>query len=153
MRLDNIRCVYCGKHLAKGEETKEHLIGRRFVPKGKLNRQWNLLLNACSACSACNGRKADLENDISAITLQRHPMGEREPVDQSLAAEAARKAERSFSRRTGRPVKDSAEHFVIKVPFGPAQLTFNMTAPPQVSSDRVFQLARMHIEGLFHWLT
>jgi hypothetical protein len=44
----------------------------KFVPKGTLENQWNLILNACRNC---NGRKADLENDISAITMQPDVLG------------------------------------------------------------------------------
>ena len=42
------------------------MIGRRFVPKGKLNNQWNLIVRVCIKC---NNKKSDLEDDISAISM------------------------------------------------------------------------------------
>ena len=44
--LDNITCVYCGNELTPQTVTKEHVVGRRFVPKGSLNQQWNLIVCA-----------------------------------------------------------------------------------------------------------
>ena len=57
IRLNNISCPYCGVMLTCETTDKEHVIGRRFVPKGKLNGNWNLVVNACRTCS---GIKADL---------------------------------------------------------------------------------------------
>ena len=37
IRLHNVTCVYCGSELTKDITTREHVIGRRFVPKGKLH--------------------------------------------------------------------------------------------------------------------
>ena len=62
--LHNVSCAYCGRHFkSKLPPTKEHVIGRRFVPRGSFDGQWNLILKACQQC---NGEKADLEDDISA---------------------------------------------------------------------------------------
>src|SRR6266550_9402360 len=100
VRLDNRTCLYCG--LAEAEEnpfTVEHVVGRRFVPKGSLDKSWALIGNACLRC---NSRKSDLEDDISAITLQPN-LGERH-ADPLLEAEAARKAKGSVSRRTRKRV-------------------------------------------------
>lgn len=65
--LRNVACVYCGTSLTKETTTRDHVIGRRFVPKGKFAARWNLIINACEPC---NNGKAELEDDISAITLQ-----------------------------------------------------------------------------------
>ena len=34
--LRNIRCAYCGDRLTRETTTRDHVIGRRSVPKGKL---------------------------------------------------------------------------------------------------------------------
>ena len=67
IRLDNITCPYCGIALTNETSSKEHVIGRHFVSKGTLHGNWNLIVNACNSY---NGIKSDLEDDISAITLQ-----------------------------------------------------------------------------------
>jgi hypothetical protein len=148
IRLDNETCVYCGTVLDVSTRTKEHVVGRRFVPKGNLNKQWNLIV---WACRSCNGLKSDFENDLSAISMQpdvfRH-------ADDSLVAEASRKAQNAFSRRTGKLVKESQERLTIKVPFGAgAEFTFDLTAPPQADSYRVFDLARLQLIAFFYWVT
>jgi hypothetical protein len=70
--LDNVTCPYCGTALTSKTRTKEHVIGRRFVPVGSLDREWNLILQACGPC---NRHKADLEDDISvgAEAILTHP--------------------------------------------------------------------------------
>src|SRR5258708_1804203 len=79
IQIKNDICVYCAKQLTQDTITKEHVVGRRFIPKGKLNGQWNLIVNACRVC---NGRKSDLENDISAITMQPDLTGQHAHGDQ-----------------------------------------------------------------------
>lgn len=148
--LDNETCVYCGKVL-RYDATKEHVIGRRFVPKGKLNRQWNLILRACSDC---NNIKSTLENDLSAITMHPDAWGEHASDDGALVADALRKAKRSISARTGRPVKDSEERVTVSAALSPgATFTFSLSAPPQAESERVFALARLQLMAFFYWLT
>src|SRR5438067_12808695 len=71
--LKNETCVYCGSELTAGNCTKEHVIGRKFVPKGKLHEEWNLIVRACTSC---NHTKSDLEDDISAISLPPDACGE-----------------------------------------------------------------------------
>lgn len=148
--LDNETCVYCGKALGQ-DATKEHVIGRRFVPKGKLDRQWNLIVRACVDC---NNAKSTLENDLSAITMHPDAWGRHASDDESLIIDATRKARRSISMRTGRPVKDSAEKLAVKMPLAPgATFTFTFFAPPQVDSKRLFELARLQLVAFFYWLT
>ncbi|PWE30570.1 hypothetical protein DDZ14_14860 [Maritimibacter sp. 55A14] len=144
-------CPYCACDLTAKPVTKEHVLGRRFVPKGKLNGHWNLIVNACGPC---NNRKADLENDISAITL--HPEHGETHLDYDDAAkeEALRKAAKAISRRTKKPVKDSHENMKLHVPFGPnGKFSFNFTSPPQIDKDRAFELARLQLAGFFNWIT
>lgn len=105
IRLRNTSCAYCGvTNSADNPLEREHVIGRRFVPKGTLARGWSLQVRACRRC---NGEKADLENDISAITLLRgHGRAREEGVSPELII---RKATRSISRRTKKPVAESSE--------------------------------------------
>lgn len=150
--LKNLRCVYCGTWFDTLKPTKEHVIGRRFVPKGKLNGQWNLIVQACKAC---NRRKSDLENDISGITLFPDQWGKHaDPEDVDALESSRRKATNCISAITGLPIKDSIPRFTIKVPLAPgATLTFNMTANPELSEDRVYELARLHCMAFFFFVT
>lgn len=149
--LDNETCVYCGTLLGEARATKEHVIGRRFVPKGTLAGQWNLIVRACKPC---NRRKSELEDDISAISMQPDVWGRHATQDRSLVAEAARKAQKSASRRTKKPVIDSSETVTVKVPFAPgSEMTFTLTAPPQADRGRVFELSRLHLMAFFYWIT
>ena len=149
--LENETCVYCGIQLSLTSATKEHVIGRRFVPKGKLNAQWNLIGHACKEC---NRKKSDLEDDISAISMQADAWGMHSLSDSALATEAARKAKNSISRRTRKLVKDSSEKINIKGTFtAGVEFTFNITSPPQIESDRIYELARMQLMAFFYLIT
>ena len=110
-RLNNVSCAYCGVTLSEAPADKEHVIGRGFIPKGKLAGCWNLIVRACRAC---NAYKADLEDDISAITMQTDRLGPFGHDDATGTSEAVRKAGKSFSRRTGKLVKNSHEQFTIR---------------------------------------
>lgn len=151
VRLDNRSCPYCGKTLIKNITDKEHVIGRRFVPKGKLDGQWNLILNACTTC---NNIKSELENDISAITMQPDALGRFGHEDATGISEAERKAKNSYSRRTQKPVKESREQIKVHLPLGPGiKCSIGFVGPPQADDERVFKLAYLHILGFFYWLT
>lgn len=143
-------CTYCGHAFGPGEKGEdEHVIGRRFVPKGTLSGQWNLIL---SACVKCNDIKAALENDISAVTMQPDGLGRYGSDDPRLVAEATRKA-RTTNRRTGRFVSEPEQPVKISMPFGPATFTFSFTHPAQTDEQRVYQLARYQLAGFFSMLT
>ncbi len=152
LTLKNERCVYCGVLFDSVVPTKEHVIGRRFVPKGKLNAQWNLIVRACEVC---NSKKSELENDISGITLFPDPWGRHtDPHDVEVLEASKRKAANCFSTATGRPIKDSIPRFTVKVPIAQgATLTFNMTASPELLESRVYELARLHCVALFFLIT
>lgn len=151
MVLENITCPYCGEFLSASNNTKEHVIGRRFVPKGLLSRNWNLIVRACRDC---NSEKSILENDISAITqVGKHWFGGSDPREGELE-EAQRKARNSTSKRTGKTVLNSQEEIKINAPFGPGVMfTFNMVAPPQINQERIFQLACMQMMAFFYFIT
>lgn len=149
--LRNANCPYCSASLSSSEVTKEHVIGRKFVPRGKLAGRWNLILNACRVC---NNKKSDLENDISAITLQPDSWGSYADDDAAVAAEAERKAGGSFSRRSGKLVGQSQERMRINVPFMMgATMEVEFVASPQLNPDRVAELAHMHFAAFFYWVT
>lgn len=120
------------------------------MPKGKLKGQWNLIANACSEC---NARKSNLEDDIAAITLMPDALG-RFPHDDAVArAEAERRAAKSFSRRTRKTVLHSSETLDFHVTLGPsATAKFDFVSPPQFEIARGFELARMHLAAFFYML-
>lgn len=149
--LSNINCVYCGRLFDDSiQPTKEHVIGRKFVPKGTLNGQWNLIVNACSEC---NNQKADLENDISAITMQPDVAGQHVNDDDYLVDEAKRKSERAVSRKTRKPVKDSGSSLNLHSEAPGFKMTFGFIAPPQIDFERVAQLACCHVTAFFFMQT
>lgn len=145
--LKNLRCAYCGDELTSETATRDHVIGRRFVPKGKLKAQWNLILNACREC---NNQKSDLEDDIAAITLLPDLLGKFPHDDATAMAEAERRATGSISRRTRKPVLHSNEELKVEGNLGPGlKATFGLVAPPQIDQSRAFELARLHLTAFF----
>lgn len=143
-------CTYCGYAFETGESREdEHVIGRRFVPKGTIAGQWNLIL---TACGKCNDMKAELENDISAITMQPDSLGRYATDDPRLITEAKRKA-RTTSQRTGRFVSEPERPITISMPLGGATISFSFSSPAQVDENRLFQLARFQLAGFFSMLT
>lgn len=149
--LSNINCVYCGKLFDDSlQPTKEHVIGRKFVPKGALDGQWNLIVNACHDC---NNQKADLENDISAITMQPDVAGVHVNDDENLADEARRKSENAISRKTRKAIKDSKSNLNLHSEGPGFKMTFGLIAPPQIDFERVMQLAHCHVTAFFFMQT
>lgn len=151
IRLRNVHCAYCNIPLSDENETREHVVGRRFVPKGKLESQWNLIV---AACEACNSRKSDLEDDISAITMLPDLAGSFGHDDEAAIRDAQNKAKKSYSRRTKQAVAQSQENIKIEAPFAEGvKFTFSMTGPAQVDEDRVYELARLQLTAFFYWIT
>lgn len=149
--LNNRSCPYCGCifHTTLGS-TKEHVIGRRFVPKGALEAQWNLILNACGPC---NNLKAALENDISVITMLPTPVSRGAAIEQQLAAEVSRRASKTGSRRTGKSVENSREEIKIQQQSPGMSASFTFTAQPQINHDRIHHLAELHFRAFFYFCT
>lgn len=151
IRLRNRNCVYCGATFGDDRPaTKEHVVGRRFVPRGSLDGLWNLVVEACKRC---NSDKADLEDDISAISMLPDLLGGFSVEDQRLAAEARRKSIGARSRRTGKVVADSREKIELQQRSGTAKFTFAFTAPPQIDEHRIFRLAHYHFRAFFFLIT
>src|SRR5436305_5254558 len=141
--LDNATCPYCAAELTDKAARKEHVIGRRFVPKGSLNQSSNVILNACDDC---NNRKSDLEDDISAITMLK--------LDDGLASDTRRKSTKSISRRTRKPVEDSAHEITLTSHPAPGvTISERWSAPPQLDESRVYELACYHVLGVFYAIT
>ena len=144
--LKNKTCVYCGVHLENNNWNRDHVIGRKFVPKGKLENEWNLIARSCISC---NNIKSDLENDISAITMQPNLDGAF--VDVEVETDAIRKRKNSISRLTGKKIINSYMKFNGNFEYTPGvNFKFHFNAPPQIASSRVFQLARMHVMAFFY---
>lgn len=149
--LHNITCSYCGAVLTGQSSTKEHVIGRRFVPKGKLAGQWNLILNACIIC---NNLKSDLEDDLSAISMQPDAYGQHSVNDPILIEQAKKKGTGSTSRLTNKPVADSNEQIVINSTIFPGvSMAFSLSAPPQAAPARIYQLAEFHLKAFFYLIS
>ena len=148
--LKNVTCVYCGTRLDEGNDSKEHVVGRRFVPPGALNKKWNLIVRACRKCNAA---KADLEDEISAVSMQPDAFGVFPCNSAGYAAEARRKAFGARSRITGNRVGMSAPSLSFRLRSHSGALSYNVTGPPQVESARVMELARMHIVAFFYHAT
>ncbi len=147
--LPNETCVYCGQDITSDSD-EDHVIAKHFVPKGKRNNQWQLIVRAHKRC---NTEKSALEDDISAITMQPNAFGIHTDDDPVLASEAARKGAKSISRRTGKPVAMSREEFKCEVPFAGATFTFTFTSPPQVTCERIYALARLQLMAFFYFIT
>jgi hypothetical protein len=144
-RLNNVSCPYCGASL-DGGSTTEHLVGRRFVPRGSLHREWNLIMRACPRC---NGLKGMLEDDISAVSMHPPLVGP-PPPDGGQTKEAARKARGTSGVRPDR----SIHKMTIGGPVLPGlSASFEIVGPPPPSEDQITLLARMQIFGIFYWLT
>jgi len=151
LRLHNVVCPYCGVALTKENTTKEHVIGRKFVPKGTLENQWNLILNACRPC---NNEKSNLEDDISAISMQPSVSGNHFSDHPQLAVDAVRKRKKTLSRHTGKVVGESTTSTTIEGQLAPGlTATFKMRGQAQVAPDRLFELARLQSQAFFFLIT
>jgi hypothetical protein len=140
IKLPNLTCIYCQRPFGKGERTKEHVVGRKFVPTGSFDGESNLI---AWACLDCNGIKSSLENDLSAITMAPDIFGAPLVDDPVFQQEAARKGAGSISHRTGKRVVDSHEQFKVSGELMPGVgITFNMRTPPQADEARVFALSK-----------
>src|SRR3569833_3007341 len=145
--LPNVTCIYCGQILVAESNTEEHVIGKRFVPKGMLAARWNLIARCCQPC---NGRKAALENDISAILLQPSAFGVFASDKALLATEATRKGT-SRHPNTGKTVKDSTTSLTVPAAMTPSvQMSIGFVGPPMVDHDRAAQLAWHHVTAFLY---
>ncbi len=156
---NNVQCPYCGcnLNLTPGvKRTEEHIIGRKFVPKGSLNDEWNLIIDSCFKC---NAHKANLESGqslISHLAISDKPL-----YSPHLQAEIQRKlgkrdpetgaVREATHPETNRPVVDSFVEHTISSSFGPAKITFSLIGPPQALKSEM-ELAKMHIQAFYYLL-
>lgn len=149
--LKNTHCPYCGTDLSIVESNKDHVIARKLAPKGSFSKHWNLVLRTCITC---NTQKSKLENDISAILMAMHCFGFAGMSNEEMQKEAQRKAFRSISRKTGKPVAKSNETLNLQaIDLGGISLSFGLIAPPQIEPIRAFELARLQLMGFYYMLT
>lgn len=154
LKLKNMTCVYCGVDFRAGvPRTKEHVIGKKFVPKVDFGNQWNLIV---FACENCNNAKSELEGELAAISMQPDAFGRFVDEDERLPREAKRKGEGAVSSRTGKPVADSHEKLMINM-TGPLMrgvtASFRLITPPQIDWCRAAQLAKLHFLAFFYLIT
>ena len=152
IRLRNSTCIYCSIPFDGSiRRTKEHVIGKCFVPSGAIGQQWNLLANACGRC---NNMKSRLETDISAITMMPDPFGRLPVDDASLREEILRKSKGARSVRTGKSVIDSHEKIRIRGEVLPGlHAELELICGPQIDLDRAYALARCHVCAFYYYLT
>lgn len=113
------------------------------------------MVNSCNigllSCKRCNGHKAKLEDDISAITMLPGPDGTYAREDERLIKTSIRKLKGSISAHTKKRVSESHPKTKIQIPFGNAQFTFDLTGQPNIDDGRAAWLAWSQIQGLwFH---
>lgn len=153
--LRNARCPYCGRastDQAPLRFSMDHVIGRRFVPRGALNNNWNLILQACDAC---NNLKSDLEDELSALSMipdagQPHSA----PDHERLADELARKMRGAYSRTTKKPIGDSSEELKLNAEISPGlRVTLGLASPPRFDELRVYQLALLQLRAFWSFVS
>ncbi len=146
----NLYCLYCSELVGLGsigESTKEHTIGRNFVPKGSFGdgTAFNFIFRACNVC---NGLKADIERHVSSVTLFNSPARVDDPAINSIAQHKASKD--YHPDKKGILVQDADNK--ISVNFG-GVFNFDIVAPPQLNQEHVIQLARYHVQAIFSMIT
>lgn len=145
--LLNLTCPYCYVDLASTTANKEHVVGRRFVPKGTLHQSESLILRACEDC---NNRKSDLEDDISAISMQPDLALGFAARDPQLIADAKRKGEESRDRLSGRPISSCVDQLTNGGSLVPGvHVSFTLVCPPQLDNE----LAHYQARGFFYALS
>ena len=148
--LINRLCAYCGVELTPKNRSLDHVVARKFVPEGTMINSCNIGLRACKPC---NGHKARLEDDISAITMLPGADGKFARDDQRLIRTSQRKAKGAISNATRKKVAQSHTNFGVNLPFGSAQLSMSFTGAPQIDERRAAILAWSQIQGLWFFQT
>ena len=146
----NQHCLYCGVFVgadAVVDSDEEHLVGRRFVPKGSMNKAFNFSFRACRRC---NGEKANLERHVSSVTLLGSPSVS---VDENARRSAERKAAGDIHPETGMKMGEAIERQTVEFKFGAATFSFGVSGPSPAAKDSVPLLASFHIQALFSLVT
>lgn len=143
--LDNSTCPYCGGDLSGGAFTQDHVVGRKFVPKGSLHGSWSLIVNCCESC---NRGKGNLEDSISAQSM--HLWTTDSEADRALRAEAIRKARGSVGIRADR----QRQNLKLQGQVMPGlKMSFDVVGPPPSRPDEIAQLASLHGAAFFYFVT
>jgi hypothetical protein len=148
----NQYCFYCGIYVGPGSEipsNKEHLIGRKFPPKGSFARDgFNFIFRACAKC---NGRKSAAERHVSTATLFMSPA---RSLDGSVDEVAMHKASCDYHPdKKGILMKDAGDEHVFDFwQFGILG-QFTVMNPPQLNPEAVRLLACNHVQGLYTLLS
>ncbi|MBU1194081.1 MAG: HNH endonuclease [Proteobacteria bacterium] len=152
---DNVRCPYCGRDLNETpgiKRIKEHVIGRKFIPKTYLENEWNFIVDACDDC---NNEKGWLENGLSTISTLKLTGNSDLPIE--VQDDLKRKignpgSDNIFGKskhpETNEPVANSFIETKIKGNLGKANISFSFTAPPQAPTSET-SLACYHIQAFF----
>jgi len=152
---NNYLCPYCGANLSilgEKETNVEHVIGRRFLPKGFLDGEWNFIIRACKKC---NEEKAKLEGGISVISL----------IDQAPAAnvELRNELKRKLGKKdaitgkfrganhpeTNKPIALSGIKENIEFSFSNFKVSVALSGPPQAMKSELL-LSTYHIQGFYY---
>lgn len=143
-------CTYCGREeTPENPLTDDHVVARRFVPKGSLDNCWSVIVRACRQC---NNAKSGLEDDISAITLLRASKARK--LNRDCLTHAQRKVTNSTSRLTRKAIADSfVKDEVSGEILGSASVSFGFVGPPQIEPERVFKLAAMQLQAFYYLIT
>ena len=148
--LDNVTCAYCHREFSSEiVATKEHVIGRKFVPKNSIKADdWNLILNACREC---NHAKSQWESEVSAITLQAEIAS---AIDPALVEQSQRKAAKVKSSRTRKIVAKSAEQVRLNGSLGSGiSISMSLISAPQLDSYVIERLCEAHLRAFFYRIT
>ncbi len=148
--LNNVTCASCHREFSTEViATKEHVIGRNFVPKNSIRADdWNLILNACREC---NHAKSQWESEVSAITLQPEVAS---AIDPALVGLSQRKAAKVKSSRTGKIVAESAERISLRSSLGlGVSMELSLVSAPQLHGYTMERLCEAHLRGFFYRIT
>jgi len=158
--MDNNRlCPYCGANLRsldKKETDVEHIIGRRFLPKGFLDGEWNFIIKACKKC---NGEKAKLEGGVSVISLIDHAPTTSQSVEvrNELQRKLGKKDTATGKFRganhpeTNKPIALSGVKEKIEFSFSNFKASFGLSGPPQAMNSELL-LSTYHIQGFYYFI-
>lgn len=150
VRLKNLTCPYCGVEITKQNDSKEHVIGRNFVPVGSFDKQWNLIVQSCKNC---NNKKSDLEDDISALTLDLCIKNNKD-ISKSAMQKTKRKIEKCVSRQTNKTIENSRVTGVFALShIENLAVSVNYQAPAQLDDNRCFELARYHLMAFYYFVS
>lgn len=156
----NVQCPYCGRLLDEGPETQrteDHVVGRKFVPKGYLENEWNLIVDSCEDCNRQKGR---LESGISCMSHMSFGSGPEygDDVVKDVRRKLGTKDPGTGRIRgathpsTGKPVADSFGEHKLTGKLGPATMTFSLISPPQ-DGEKEAELAGFQVQAFFYLIS